>query len=678
MRKIDFHIHTVVSSVDAQFSFCINKLKEYIDIANLDCIAITNHSLFDKDQFEQIVQQVNIPVFPGIEVDLEGGQILVISDGLNLHDFNEKCSIVHQLETDQCLIDTVKFKEIFGDLKNYILIPHYEKKPALKEATIKLLKDYITAGEVSSPKKFIYSNKNVDRLVPVYFSDCRIDKDMQSFPVRQTYIDCNDISFSAIKSCLSDKNKVSLSEKSGNRIFQVFDNGQTLSTGLNVILGERSSGKSHTLKKIHDSFNDGELNNVKFIEQFALVARDEKEDQERFDKVLSRKQSLFSDEYLRNVKKVVLEIIDVDLEQDQRDVSKYIESLINFAEHQDKQDSFSKATLFSEENFEIVDHTGLTELISSAEHLFKNKEYRAVIDKHIKSDQLKQLYVELMKIYYAKKSESLKQDWVNQVVNEVKKALQTKTASPIISDLNLYNVAMNRMKIDKFNTLISAARKPRELYRNPKGGYDIVANVGLFKGAGELLALSGRKVAFSKAYKKYGNPYEFLQALKKTDSSVEQADYYKFFVKIDYRILNSDGIKASGGERSEFFLLDEIGEAQSYDMLLIDEPESSFDNIFLKEDVNKIIKELSKTMPVVLVTHNNTVGASIKPDYLLYTKKDKEEEIIWRIYSGSPSDIELHSLDGQKVKTLDVFMGCLEGGSDTYRERAQNYENLKN
>ena len=102
---------------------------------------------------------------------------------------------------------------------------------------------------------------------------------------------------------------------------------------------------------------------------------------------------------------------------------------------------------------------------------------------------------------------------------------------------------------------------------------------------------------------------------------VAPADFSRFYVKIDFRILNKDGFDASGGERSEFFLLDEVEGANEHDMLLIDEPESSFDNNFLKEDVNAIIKEMSRKMPVVLVTHNSTVGALIKPDYLLCHEK---------------------------------------------------------
>ena len=138
-------------------------------------------------------------------------------------------------------------------------------------------------------------------------------------------------------------------------------------------------------------------------------------------------------------------------------------------------------------------------------------------------------------------------------------------------------------------------------------------------------------------------------------------------------------MEASGGERSEFFLIEEIEKAHTYDMLLIDEPESSFDNKFLKKDVNSKIKEISKEMPVVLVTHNNTVGASIKPDYLICSRKMVEDKnITWQIFTGYPTDKTLKSLDLAEINTWEVYMDCLEGGSNTYEERAQSYADIKN
>lgn len=114
-------------------------------------------------------------------------------------------------------------------------------------------------------------------------------------------------------------------------------------------------------------------------------------------------------------------------------------------------------------------------------------------------------------------------------------------------------------------------------------------------------------------------------------------------------------------------------------MLLIDEPESSFDNLFLKNEVNEIIKDISKNLPVVLVTHNSTVGASIKPEYILYTKKEVfDGKIEYRTYSGFPTDQELMSKDGKRLKNFDVTMDCLEAGKPAYDERKKIYEDIEN
>ena len=60
MKKIDFHIHTIKSISDKDFDFDIEKLKEYIKTTKLDAIAITNHNLFDKEQFNNIKEEVEI------------------------------------------------------------------------------------------------------------------------------------------------------------------------------------------------------------------------------------------------------------------------------------------------------------------------------------------------------------------------------------------------------------------------------------------------------------------------------------------------------------------------------------------------------------------------------------------------------------------------------------------
>jgi len=92
-----------------------------------------------------------------------------------------------------------------------------------------------------------------------------------------------------------------------------------------------------------------------------------------------------------------------------------------------------------------------------------------------------------------------------------------------------------------------------------------------------------------------------------------------------------------------------------------------------------LIKDISTLIPVVVVTHNSTVGASIKPNYVAVTHKSiKNNEFIYRIYSGYPSDKELTCIDGSKIKNYDTILNCLEAGIEAYTERSKNtYEILK-
>ena len=51
---------------------------------------------------------------------------------------------------------------------------------------------------------------------------------------------------------MMDKTKVHLSEEEGHHLFQVLPE-MKLSTGLSVIIGGRSSGKTYTLDKIYEA-----------------------------------------------------------------------------------------------------------------------------------------------------------------------------------------------------------------------------------------------------------------------------------------------------------------------------------------------------------------------------------------------------------------------------------------
>lgn len=673
MKKIDLHIHTVPTISDSQFVFSLDVFKRYVSEAKLDAVAITNHDVFDGVQFRTIRDALGVTVFPGIEVNLEKGHVLIISDGSNLGDFEARTNLVSQKITkigDKISVD--ELEKIFGDLGKYLVIPHYDKAPPITGQTLERITPYISAGEVDSAKKFIRAVKDDAKLTPVLFSDVRIREDLTKLPTRHTFIDCGDLTLDAIKSCLRDKAKVTLTENDGNRLWQIFEDGQKLSTGLNILLGERSSGKTYTLNKISDS-----IGNVKYIKQFSLVQQDEDKYEREFKSDVQRKRSAFVDEYLSGLKNVLDSIMNIDLVANDRQVDQYVATLLKSAEDADRRDAFSKTALFDEVEFPIGQTTTLTDLIESIRQVIENIEYKAIIEKHMDPTSLKRLACELIDLLWDKALEDKKKKLVNGLVKDIKQHLKLRTSAVQIEDVDLYRVSIDRKRVERFMEVVHSLKREAVVYEESIQGFRVEAKKEPFAGAGEIKDASGVKTAFSEAFKEYGDPYKYLRTLM-SNESLARSDLYKLFVKIGYRILNRDGFEVSGGERSEFRLLQEIMDAQNYDVLLIDEPESSFDNLFLKSDVNQILKEISESMPVVVVTHNSTVGASVGADYLLYASKGLEDgKVVYRIYSGYPTDKKLFSTDGKLINSHAIVMDSLEAGTVAYDSRRQGYETIK-
>lgn len=670
MKKIDLHIHTVATISDSGFDFSLDAFKRYVKEGRLDAVAVTNHDVFDGAQFRQIAKALEATVFPGIEINVDKGHVLIIASPSDLADFEAKTSLVAKRITkigDSITVE--QLSAIFGDLQNYLVIPHYDKAPPIVGDTLEKLKPYIAAGEVDSAKKFVRAIKDTAKLTPVLFSDARMRVDLDRLPTRQTFIDCGTVSLAAIKACLRDKSKVALSEEDGNRLFQVFPDGQKLSTGLNVLIGARSSGKTHTLDGISVI-----IRNMKYIRQFALVQQDET----KFNEAVERERSVFADNYLSGLKTVLDDVMKVDLTANDRAVEKYISTLLKSAAEIDRRDAFSKAALFDEVNFPLDQTETLSDLISSVRQVIENEEFRSIVERHIQLAPLKRLARELIELLWDRTFENKKKTFVNGLMKDIKQGLKVRTAAIPIEDADLYEISMDAKRVHRFTEIVRFLKRESVVNIDNIQAFRIEAKKEPFRGAGEVKSASGTKASVSQAFNKYGNPYEYLRELLSNDG-LTPSELYKLFVKISYRILNKDGFEVSGGERSEFRLLHEISDAQNYDILLIDEPESSFDNLFLNSDVNQLIKAISAVMPVVVVTHNSTVGASIGADYLLHTTKELESgQPIYRIYSGYPSDKRLISLDGKFINTRDVLMDSLEAGVAAYNNRSQGYENLKN
>lgn len=674
MKKIDFHIHTIPSLRDADFVFSMDALINYVSERNLDAIAITNHDLFDASQFSEISEKVNVPVFPGIEINMRSGHLLVIDNDDRLDDFQEKADKVRAIVKK--LDDYVTFNklvDIYGDLSEYLVIPHYQKKPAISGDELESIRPYIAAGEVDSPKKFIRMWGDSSLPTPVLFSDIRIKENLTKFSSRATYVDCGEITLKKIKTCLKDNSKVYLSPNDGNKLFEALPNGQKISTGLNIVLGGRSTGKTVALKSIAEQMYD-----PLHIEQFDLVQKEEEQDKRLFEEAVSRDKSHIEESHLLPFKEVVDRVININLAENDKEVDDYINTLMKSASESALRDSYANTALFEETIFPISPDENLEALIRSTQQLIENVDYQDFIEKYVDKSNLKKLACELIEERRRQQDEIKQKTVVNSLIDEIKQALDRQSAVAPISPVDLYRVTLDKIRIEKFTNIVNLLKEERDIHDEKIQDFRIVARRRPFKGAKELFDKLARQTSFSSAYKVYEKPYEYLQALKEIPL-LPKTEIYKFFAKIDYKILNTDGAEISGGERSEFRLLQKIKSAKFHDILLIDEPESGFDNIFLNSNVNQVIKDLSKTVPVVIVTHNSTIGASIGADYMLHTSKEHDNgKAIYKIYSGYPTDSYLIAIDGSSIENYSSTINALEAGIDAYKSRKEFYENIKN
>lgn len=438
MKKIDLHIHTVSTISDAGFTFSLETFKRYVEEASLDAVAVTNHDVFDADQFREIQDALNTVVFPGIEINVAKGHVLIIGSSSQLDDFEAKANVVSKkIAKIGDFLSVEELIAIYGDLGQYLVIPHYDKSPPIRGEALEQLQPYICAGEVDSAKKFVRSIKDDTKPTPVLFSDSRMKDDLPRLPNRQTFIDCGEVTLGALKACLRDKAKVSLSESDGNNLWQVLERGQKISTGLNVLIGARSSGKTYTLNEISAT-----VEHTKYIKQFSLVQQSEAEYERDFTSEVERRRSAFVDDYLVGLKRVLDDVMNVDLDARERELDQYVETLLKSAEETDRQDAFSKATLFDEVKFPVGNNKTLTSLIESVKQVIENVEFLGIIEKHVAPVALKRLIVELIALLRDRALNYQKTKFVNDLVDEIKQGLRLRTSATQVNDVDIYQYCL--------------------------------------------------------------------------------------------------------------------------------------------------------------------------------------------------------------------------------------------
>lgn len=670
MKKIDFHIHTIPKATGENFVFSLDIMKKYIEIENLDAIAITNHNYFDEVNYKLISENTNIIVFPGIEIDLEQGHILIISPIEELEIFKKECTEANNyMRLNTFNLSYEKFIEIFKNRQKYLMIPHYKKKPSISSDVLSKFGDEIICGEVSSAKKWFSCIKNDSLLPPVLFSDIRIREDIEKYPSTLTYLQCDELTIPKIKIALSDKTKIKISKDGADEEFQILSDGTTASTGLNIVMGLRSSGKTYTLENILASFNK---DTVKYIEQFSIVSN--AKDKE-FKKIIEKDNNDIQEKNLALLKPLIDKISSIGLSNDDLKVDNYIESLKDYAEKSENKDEYANSPLFIAEKFDDIEKDELDELIESVKRLLDSDKYSKIINDTLGRENLLNLLQKLLIASCEQNNNKTIIDITNNLISVIKTILDEKSALSTIEDVDFINIAKNRLEVKYFNDFINKLKDEVILEQDESLRFIIEVKRKKYNKADRIKRHMPHCPPITNAFSFYDKPYEYVKKL--LEAGVYQNVIYKMLVDIDFSVVNKDDkSEISGGEQAEYVLYSELKDAGKYDLVLIDEPESSFDNIFLRDKIKEKIKNLSQKTTVFIVTHNSTLGILMNPDKIIYTHKESANN--YEVYTGTLSASTFKNINGKSIGSYKVLMDIMEAGEDSFKRKEEIYESVKN
>ena len=228
----------------------MGQLKRHISNCELDAIAITNHNVFDRLQFDSIRNELAGMCFvlPGIEVSALKTHILIIDDPDNVSRHEASCKQVDAklAGNTEASLSLEELEDCFPYLDECILVPHYQKDPCITQESMSLLGSRITALETSSTNKAIRLAKQGKlNYQAVSFTDYRFGSDhafekSSQYHPGSVYLATDSSSFGAIRHGLKSGVRYA---KDGSANLE-FSPGLTLVQGVNLLLGKRSTGKS--------------------------------------------------------------------------------------------------------------------------------------------------------------------------------------------------------------------------------------------------------------------------------------------------------------------------------------------------------------------------------------------------------------------------------------------------
>ena len=697
--KIDLHLHTIQVNKGDGISRNVEseKFKDQLKKAGVGLAAITNHNKFDKKQFDSFIDDDYI-LLPGIEVDFKEvkdgkrsqANIIFsdneegIEDAISLSKFLENTSPEEPMPISSLLEEIAEKKTIiFLDRKgskktmvsedgaNFILKNKKDNTCVLYDA------NNVRTHRILMAMKL---NSLIGSDVQSWEGDSYVNKDSIDLIETQWKIDNFDTFFTLLKKGtvqhLLEKLEVKeyILSISGDKV-----KIKILKSGINIIIGDKATGKSNILNEIKDQLP---------ANTFSYFSEDEKKGE--FEKMVKDSDDIIVDNY--EVRDQVTQYIDniVNLKKDENNSPKEFTDKINGNVQSTWKIINSKKETKILTNFEII-KKALEKINISLKYIEDNK-----IKLFLDDNKIKQIYEsvnpikdDLISIFIESNIDSISQDLSNSLKENIRLVLGEsnglKTNDLSVGLFNLYTFKEN---IEEIISSIKETKLEQEVEEVFNETIPTVGNLRLID-ENNLLPFNYSKISqiskdncgkhkitskdFKDSMKIFKNVnFENVKFFENYWSKEENIKHGVVFTK--RKLYNNEKIlNLSAGQQSLFLLVKALNSPG--DFVILDEPSSRIGTNSIMEYVNDKLaglRRLGKT--IIIATHNSNLGINTLPNNFIF--RVKENDAYKTLYSYIYSDYfmdEKHKRI-QKHPFNNVIMDILEGGKNPYELRKGIYD----
>jgi ABC-type cobalamin/Fe3+-siderophores transport system ATPase subunit len=712
--KIDIHVHTKKTKQgDSPFrEVTPERFSEIVLSTDVKIVAITNHNVFDIEQYEQILKQVDgaIQVWPGIELDIEENDgrahlIVIVSPDKKTEFYDAVISATSGFSPDNFSITLNDVAEYFDGLSPIYVAHYLQKKPDITENGLNKLLELTTntkriikeaANSISAGIFIAHGHSSI------YGSDIQNWDEYPSvatkLPELRLPVDSFEHFCLLLEKDVSTINTAISRKQSDTLSLRPFEDDTEITLNpfndINVIFGPKGTGKTKILEAIARYYSSNgvqasvfESAKEKLGDKFDIKGK-------RITKNLNPYGVNYCTDEIRRIKSA--------READITNINNYVEYFIS-------ESGNKNAKKIKIKDFPAVGVTKprnlFTEYKKAFEKIGEMIEFLGTngpVAEVSREDRIKAIVSQLSELSVALKEQTWRHfaDWKSiELTNSASRLFRDEVARKIGAltkppETGFRQFAENRLIIKR-----DANEICKNIAMTIKDDVEAVGSLGPDKG--ELKCVTSfcfhdgviRDSNFSplKGPKK-GSQANFAKIIKCIESSALSDDLFDHVSELNsnedvdaiesvYELLlfwrrftlADEVYTPSTGEHSMLSLHSELAEKK--DVYILDEPERSLGNEYINDVIIPLINDKARQGKKVFIsTHDANIAVRTLPYNSIYRCHDKGG---YSTYVGNPfSNNLICQEDPSKIlEWKKISMKTLEGGETAFGERGRIYGN---